>query len=151
MRVLVRVKMRGSDADGKNAAYLCGKLVVNRDLAREQRCDELGYCDGQRAVRRKEAAAADQHQMAANIESGDLGCTAHSVIEGLAVGHQRGRSEDTAAVRLENALVYVGRESKVIRVDYQLLQNRPSLMRRNFLGLAWMSLRRPWVSRATPF
>jgi hypothetical protein len=48
-------------------------------------------------------------------------------------------------VRLDNALVDIGRKAEIIRVDdepFSRNQNKPSLIRRNFLGFARISLAR---------
>ena len=45
---------------------------------------------------------------------------AHRVVKGVAVGHQRGRGENAAAVRLHDAFVHVRREAEIVGIDHQL-------------------------------
>ena len=88
--------------------------------------------------------------MAAHVESRIGVRQLYSVVERGSIGHQRRRSQDPVAVRLDDAFVHIGGESEIIRVDEQPSQNIPSLMRRNFFGLARMSLRRLCASRVAP-
>ena len=85
---------------------------------------------------RNRRAPPDQHEMAAQVKRGILGSQPDRIVEGGAVGHQRSRSENAALVRFDNSLVHILRKAEVIRVDDQPFQDSPSLMRRNFFGLA---------------
>ncbi len=77
-----------------------------------------------------------------------------SVIERFAIGHQGGRSQNPVLVRFDNPSVDVSRKAEIIRIHYKLSrkrQNNASLMRRNFLGLARMSLSNWCSSPVAPF
>src|SRR5437773_2057160 len=89
--------------------------------------------------------------MATHVQSRIRSRQPRGIVEGVAIGHQRGRSQDSVPMRFDDPLVHIGGESEVIRIDYQPLQNNPSLIRRNFLGLARTSFNSDCVSRETPF
>src|SRR5689334_15745200 len=109
----------------------------------------MGDGGGQRLAR-NERGAADEDEVAADIEGGDFAREAHGIVEGAAVGHQGGGGENAAAVGFHDAFIDIGGEAEIIRVDHELLQNRVSRMVRNFLGLARMSLASDWNSRVVP-
>ena len=75
------------------------------------------------------------------------------VIEGGAGGHQRGGGENALAMRVDDAVVDVAREAEIVGVRDQVFQalNKPSLMRRNFFGLARKSFISRCISRVAPF
>src|ERR1700683_382926 len=96
--------------------------------------------------------ASDQHEVAADIERCVGPRDADGVVKRIAIGHQRGSGENAGAVRFEDAEVHFRRESKIVGIhDEPLTQKMASLMRRNFLGLARMSLASAWNSRMAPF
>ena len=76
------------------------------------------------------------------------------VIERFAIGHQSGRGQNPILMRFDNPAVDVSRVSEIIRIHYKLSlerQNSASLIRRNFLGLARMSLSNWCSSPVAPF
>src|SRR5581483_11736541 len=149
----VGVEVRRADARREDLADLRGKLVVGPDFAAREGGEQA------RDARREwlsghQRLSPDQDQMAADIERGDFTRPAERVVEGGAVGHQGGGGEDAAAVGLDDAFVHVRGKAEIVGVDDQLFaggQKIVSLMVRNFLGLARMSLASDWNSRVAPF
>ena len=78
--------------------------------------------------------------MTPHVQPRVLACKAHGIVEGGARGHQSCSSENTVAMRLDNARVHIAGESEIIRVDNQSRQKMLNLMRRNFFGFARKSL-----------
>src|ERR1017187_99613 len=98
--------------------------------------------------------ASNQHQVAPDIERRRFPRQPYRVVEGLPVGHHRGRCQDAAAMRFHNPLVHIRREPKVIRIDNQLFssaQNIFSWIVRNFLGLARTSFISKCISPVAAF
>src|SRR5579862_3606040 len=92
--------------------------------------------------------------MAANVQRARFAGPAHRVVECVAVGHQGGCAQNPLAVSGDDTPVHVRSKSEVVGIDDQSLaenQKIASLMRRNFLGLARMSLASDWNSRMAPF
>ncbi len=146
VRVFMRVEVRGLKAGIDDAPHLRVQFPFNRKLAPRQREQQVFH------VARVGAAGdqrfpAHQHEVTSDVERRRGLSQFHRVIESRAVGHQRGGGQNAVAVCLYDALVDVAGEAEVIRVDHQPLQNRPSLIRRNFFGLARKSLSRPVISR----
>ena len=73
------------------------------------------------------------------------------LLESCAIGHQRSGSENPSGVRLDDSTIHVSRVPEVIRIHYKALQNRASLIRRNFFGFARISLIKSCISRVAPF
>ncbi len=119
MGVLVGVQVRRAQAGVQNPAHLGGQLLIRPELPRRERREQPRDRCRQRTAGH-ERAAADQDQVAADIERGVLAREAERVLERLAVGHQGGRGQDTAAVGFHNSLVDVRREAEIVRVDDQL-------------------------------
>ena len=80
-----------------------------------------------------------------------LSCQFDRVLKRRAVGHQRSRSQNALGVRIDDPPIHVARVPEVIGIDDQPLQNKASLIRRNFFGFARMSLIRSCISRVAPF
>ena len=91
---------------------------------RGQRRQQLRHRRAATALPRHQRAPADQHQVAADIERRRLARQPHRVLEGLAVGHQRGRGQNAVAVRFHDARVHVRREAEIVRVHHQLFARR---------------------------
>src|SRR5262245_8808626 len=68
---------------------------------------------------RKQRPLFDQGEVDADIERGDLPRQPCRVIESPADGHDGGRGEHAAAMRLENAVVDPRGQAEVVRVDDQ--------------------------------
>ena len=103
---------------------------------------------------RRLAGPAHQREMSADVERRRFACQFHGVLEGGAVRHQRGCRKDAGAVRLDNAAVHVKRETEIVRVNNETsggAQKSPSLMRRNFFGLARKSFMNALISCVAPF
>src|SRR5258708_7721260 len=123
---------------------LLDQLVTNRDAANSD-----GLQQGRNSGRI--AGTAHQHQVNSNIQFRILARQRHRVVKGGACGHQRSGSEYPVPMGMYDALVDVASEAEIIGVRYEEFQNRPSLMRRNFFGLARKSFISRCISRVAPF
>ena len=89
--------------------------------------------------------------MAPNVERRRLVRQTYGILEGVAISHQGCCRQDSVEVRFYDSFVHAVRETEVIGVDNEALQNSTSLMVRNFFGVVRISLSRPVTSRAVPF
>ena len=148
--MFVGVGVGGRNAGGLDFAGLGGEFAVEIQLAGVDGADE-GEEIGWKRFLGEEGMAADEDEMHANVERGVGVGELDSVIEGIAIGHQRGGGEYPAGVGVDNAGVHVAGESEVIGVDNQAFQNSLSWMVRNFLGLARKSFIIRFISFMVPF
>src|SRR5205823_12691229 len=115
---------------------------------------KLRNAGGQQGVRRRKRPAAHQNQVRAEIERRVLTRQAHGGVECRSVRHDGGSRENTVLVSFDNSLVHIAGEAEVIGIHHQLflvVQKMASLMRRNFLGFARISLRSWCSSPVAPF
>src|SRR5579862_2577087 len=114
MRVLVRIEMRRLQPGIQNAADLRFELLINANLPQRDGPHQAGY--GFRQTRRS-----DQHQMASDVQSRILTRQAHGIVERSPGGHQRGRSQNAFAMRLNDSKVDVASEAEIVGVDDKTL------------------------------
>ena len=140
--MLVRVEMRGTNARLYNPPHLRCQLVVRTDRAGGKCGHQLRYGPG-KCASGDQRFAADQHQVCADIKRRRLTRQLERVRKRGSIRHQRGGSENTATMGLDNTLVHVRSEPEIVGVHYELftrVQNNISRMVRNFFGFARMSL-----------
>ena len=105
------------DAGGQDLLNLSAQFLVYVDFLKEET---------QRSFRKRTAvqnrAALDEHQMAAYIERWCFMCQANGIVEGIAIGHQGSRCENSFAVRLDDSGVHVVREAEIVGIDDETLQ-----------------------------
>src|ERR1700719_3363557 len=141
MSVFVGIQMSGPDACIHNLPDLARELIV--DLDSPQRCHQTRY-------RCRIPLAPHQDQMDADVQLRIFARQRDGVVERRAGRHQCGRGENSLPMRVHNALVDIARKAEVIGVRDEVFQKRPSLMRRNFFGLARKSCMSPCISRVAP-
>ncbi len=138
------VQVKRTDARGEHFLDLLAQLALDVDAAPGDGQHKSGNCG--RIARR-----ADQGEMNADVEIGQIARTVHRIVKRRAVRHQSGGGENTLAVRAHDAMVHVARETEIVGVNNQLLQNNDSLICRNFFGLARKSFISPCISWEVPF
>jgi len=117
------------------------QFPIRTNLPFRQRREELRDGRGQ-SPSGDQRFAANEDEMAPDVERWILPRQANSIVERVAVRHQSRCGEDSVAMSVDDSLVHVAREPEIIGVDDQLfagIQNMVSLMLRNFFGFARMS------------
>jgi len=130
VRVLVGVDVRDDDSGRLNFANLCSGF--GRDLVCVHATGDGASGEGRHAIAKvgrggerwelaggKNRVAVDEEHMAADAQTREGFSQVHGFGEGGAVGHQRGRGDDSAGVSLDDGPVYARSVAKVICVDDQ--------------------------------
>ena len=105
-------------------------------------------------VRGQSGGQACQDEVAPHVQRRNTAGKVNGVPESGPHGHERGGRDDAFLVRFQDALIHAAGETEVVRVDDQPpapVQKSPSLMLRNFLGLARKSFIRVRISWVAPF
>ena len=113
MRVLVRVEVRRLEPRVQHALHLCRQLLINANSPERHGAHQL-------RDRHWKWRFADQYQVHSDIERWIFARQPHRIVKGGSGTHDGGRGENALAMRLDDALVHVTRETEIIGIDNQL-------------------------------